>query len=148
MVTAFTFFGQSDQMRCQIVWNEMVFKMLTTIFPIRHIICELWKWHIIGINCNFHFREICIMQARRQGAVAPPPPPPPMIFFFFFLLVSSAASHVHDDNTPTPLWIFWGNFWGRKKSVFPPPTPNPPPPGSATFFRAGAAVPRQFAPPP
>ena len=31
----------------------------------------------------------------------------PVFFFFFFLLVSSAVGHGH-DNTPTPLWIFFG----------------------------------------
>ena len=46
MVAAFKFVGQSDQMRCQ-------------NFSIRHIICELWEWHIIRINCNFYFRAIC-----------------------------------------------------------------------------------------
>ena len=36
---------------------------------------------------------------------------PPMIFaLIFFLLVSSAVSHVHDDDTPTPLWKFRGIF--------------------------------------
>ena len=30
-------------------------------------------------------------------------PAPPLMIFVFFLLVSSAVSHVHDDNTPTPL---------------------------------------------
>ena len=46
--------------------------------------------------------------------------------------VSSAVSHVHDDDTPSPLLKFGGKFWSRKKMC------RSPPPHPRDFFRAGA----------
>ena len=85
------------------------------------------------------------MQAQRQGGdfrfffffffffffplLLPPPPPSS----FLLLLVSSTVGHVHDDNTPSPLWwktnlksesppAFQG--WRSSGQVSPPPPPK------------------------
>ena len=61
-----------------------------------------------------------------------------LLCVFYFVLVISAVSHVHDDNTPTPLFLGQKFEFGKRKCVGAPPPPPPPISFSTTCSTFGA----------